>query len=228
VKDFPWEDNLLERKVESDLKDVLKTLVGFANSVKPGHTAVLLIGEKDDGNATGVTNPDTIQKRIRSECDKIYPPILWRSKIYENQGKQCVCVEIEYNDDTPHFAGPAYVRKGSETIQASNEMFQQLIDIRSNIVSELSKWLNKEVIVVADLSSLPPYRDEISGLDLHILRQMEELKWAWKPTSVKVFFVNNFWCTLEMENGIRQSLTIEKIYLSYDDNKKCLKLYIRY
>jgi hypothetical protein len=31
----PWEDYLLERKVESDLKDLLKTLVVGANA--PGH-----------------------------------------------------------------------------------------------------------------------------------------------------------------------------------------------
>ena len=59
--DQPWEDNLLERKVESDLKDLLKTLVAFSNSVRPGHIAVLLIGEANDGSAKGVTDPDAIQ-----------------------------------------------------------------------------------------------------------------------------------------------------------------------
>ena len=51
----PWEDYLLERKVESDLKDLLKSLVAFANSVKPGHLATILIGERDDGTAAGCT-----------------------------------------------------------------------------------------------------------------------------------------------------------------------------
>ncbi len=76
MNESPWEDNLIERKFESDLKDVLKTLVGFANSVKPGHVATLLIGERNDGSTAGVTNPDNIQKTIRSECDKIYQPII--------------------------------------------------------------------------------------------------------------------------------------------------------
>ena len=58
-----WEDYLLERKVESDLKDLLKTLVAFANSIKPGHVATILIGERDDGTVTGCTNPDNIQKQ---------------------------------------------------------------------------------------------------------------------------------------------------------------------
>lgn len=61
--EHPWEDYLLERKVESDLKDLLKTLVAFANSVIPEHVATILIGEKDDGTAAGLTNPDSIQKK---------------------------------------------------------------------------------------------------------------------------------------------------------------------
>ena len=60
----------------------MKTLVGFANSVKPGYVAILLIGEKDDGSIVGVTNPDSIQKIIRNECDKIYPPIIWKSQVF--------------------------------------------------------------------------------------------------------------------------------------------------
>ena len=44
--ELPWEDALLERKLESDKKDFLRTFVAFANSVRPGHTAIVLIGEK--------------------------------------------------------------------------------------------------------------------------------------------------------------------------------------
>ena len=64
VSDLLWEDGLLERKVESDLKDLLKTIVAFANSVRPGHTALILIGEKDDGSAQGLKSPDNIQKTV--------------------------------------------------------------------------------------------------------------------------------------------------------------------
>jgi hypothetical protein len=54
MDEFLWEDNLLERKVESDLKDILETLVAFADSVRPGHVARLIIGEKDDGTVAGL------------------------------------------------------------------------------------------------------------------------------------------------------------------------------
>jgi hypothetical protein len=49
LMDIVWqaEDSLREKKLESDLKDLLKTLVAFANSVAPGDTAKIFIrGEK--------------------------------------------------------------------------------------------------------------------------------------------------------------------------------------
>lgn len=103
MSDLPWEDYLLERKVESDLKDLLKTLVAFANSVRPDHVATILIGETDDGTPVGVTNPENIQDRIRKECERIYPAIIWRSTVYEKNGKHCVRVEVDYSGDTPLF-----------------------------------------------------------------------------------------------------------------------------
>ena len=120
--EHPWEDNLLERKVESDLKDLLKTLVAFANSFRPGHIATILIGERDDGCVDGVTSPENIQGRIRKECDKIYPSIIWRSTVYEREGKSCVRAEVEYDGDPPHFGGTAWVRKGASTERAPGRL----------------------------------------------------------------------------------------------------------
>ena len=157
--EHPWEDYLLERKVESDLKDLPKTLVAFANSVRPDHIATILIGEKDDGTIAGVTNPDNIQKSVRKEAEKIYPPIIWRTSVYEKNGKYCVKVEIEYSGNTPHFGGVAWVRSGSSTVEASEEVFQKLIELRLDMVRELSKWINKEVMVHGDSSTVPPSRE---------------------------------------------------------------------
>jgi predicted HTH transcriptional regulator len=107
------EDYLLERKSKNDLKDLLKTMVAFANSVRPGHVATILIGERDDGTPEDL-DPDQIQKTVRTTADKIYPPIIWRAVIYEKGGKQCVRVEIEHSGDTPHFGGPAVAaRRGA-------------------------------------------------------------------------------------------------------------------
>lgn len=142
------EDSLTEKKLENDLQDLLKTLVAFANSVAPGDTAKIFIGERDDGTAQGVKNPDNIQKSVKKEADKIYPEIFYKTLVYELEGKKkCVLVEIKHNGLAPHFGGQAWVRRGSVTQLATEEVFQQLIDLRSDKVRELSRWLGKRIIV---------------------------------------------------------------------------------
>jgi hypothetical protein len=200
------EDYLLERKTENDLKDLLKTMVAFANSVVPGHTAVILIGERNDGSAEGVSNADNIQKRVRQEADKIYPAIIWQSKVYERDGKQCVRVEIEHSGDTPHFGGPAWVRRGSETVKASDDEFQRLIDIRSSVVRELSKWLDATVTFVTITIHWSGQR--YSGSDDAHLR-----------------FVNSFFATFEYRNQ-KYSYPLKDLMISWDDRRNILKIIV--
>jgi hypothetical protein len=220
--ELPWEDYLLERKTEGDLRDLLKTMVAFANSVRPNHIATILIGERDDGTVKGVTNPDNIQKKIREESEKIYPAIIWSSQVYEKDGLFCVRVEIEYSGETPHFGGIAWIRKGSETVKATDEVFQSLIDLRSDKVRELGKWVNKIVSIRAD-ESLKILRSQ-SGANLTMFRPKEIWEgsgfWVF-PEMVNLIDVNNFWITVEFK-GKKHSESIEKAILSFDNEKDCL------
>lgn len=212
--DLPWEDSLLERKTEGDLRDLLKTMVAFANSVKPGHVAVILIGEKDDGAVQGVKNADHIQKKVREEAEKIYPAIIWRSRVYDNSGQTCVRVEVEYSGDTPHFGGPAWVRRGSETVKASDEVFQRLVDFRNSQARELAKWVGKVVTVERDdLLSVVGCWCDSSPLKTHGM-----------PAIV---FVNGFWATFENRAG-QQSEPLRKLTLSWDDAEKRLKVLVNF
>lgn len=216
MQELPWEDGLLERKVESDLRDLLKTLVAFSNSVRPGHTAIILIGEKDDGTVQGVTNPDNIQKRVREECEKIYPDIIWRTQVYEKDGKHCVRVEIEYSGNTPHFGGPAWVRRGSVTVKASDEVFQQLIELRLDKVRELSKWVGMSVTVEGDGSNMP--RDQLGRL--------YSSRWQEFEVAARLLQVNGFWITLETNEGRHLSEPLDKLRLTFDNQKKQLKILV--
>jgi hypothetical protein len=226
MNDLPWEDNLLERKVESDLKDLLKTLVAFANSVRPGHIATILIGERDDATLLGVSDPDNIQKKVRSECEKIYPPIIWRSKVYQQADKYGVRVEIEYSGDTPHFGGPAWIRTGSVTVEASEALFQKLIELRSGVVRELSLWVGKDVTVYGEPSSVPPMREPTMPL---MRRRIFLHRWPTEDTIAKVCSVNNFWVTLERpQNAGKRSEPLDKVMLSFDDTRNQLRLIIYY
>jgi hypothetical protein len=216
MQELPWEDGLLERKVESDLRDLLKTLVAFSNSVRPGHTAIILIGEKDDGTVQGVTNPDNIQERVREECEKIYPDIIWRTQVYEKDGKHCVRVEIEYSGNTPHFGGPAWVRRGSVTVKASDEVFQQLIELRLDKVRELSKWVGMSVTVEGDGSNMP--RDQLGRL--------YSSRWQEFEVAARLLQVNGFWITLETNEGRHLSEPLDKLRLTFDNQKKQLKILV--
>lgn len=207
---------------------MLKTLVGFANSVKPDHVATILIGEKDDGSIQGVINPENIQQRVRKECDKIYPPILCRSRVYEKDGKHCVRVEIEYDGETPHFGGSAWVRKGSNTIISTDDIFQRLIDLRSGIVCELAKWLNKVVTIQGDQSTVPPPKKVEGAISDRYFAERFTHRWQMEELA-KIVFVNNYWVTFEkLEDNNQASEPLSKLTLSYDDERKQLKVIIVY
>jgi hypothetical protein len=137
MAEFAWEDALTERKTENDLKDLRKTLVAFANTVRPGHTARILIGERDDGTVQGVKNADNIQRKVREECEEVYPPIIWRQRVYEKDEKSCVEVEIEYSGETPHFGSPAWVRIGSEQDRSIGELLKKTFRLPSNYMELL-------------------------------------------------------------------------------------------
>jgi hypothetical protein len=205
----PWEDHLLERKTDRDLKDIKRTAVAFANSVTPGHTARILIGESNDGRTTGIENPDEQQRKVRSELEKIYPPIVWRQRLYEKEGKTCIEIEIEHSSNTPHFGDAAWVRKGSETIKATEEVFQWLIDTRSSKVRELGKWLGRDVIV-----SWSAGQHAVAGPN-------------WTRIECRLVGISTFFATFKRKADNRErSEPISWLELSWDDNQKQLRIFV--
>lgn len=204
---IPWEDHLLERKTERQLKDIRRTAVAFANSVKPGHTAQILIGECDDGSVPGVTDADKMQRDIRVELEKIYPPIAWRQRPYEKNGKSCLIIEIEFSGDTPHFADAAWVRKNNESVKASDEMFQKLIELRTSKIQELTQWVGKTITVswsaAANLTHGP----------------------NWNKLPCKVVRVTGHYATFAPA-GVERSEPLGWLELAWDDQDKRLRIYV--
>ena len=204
------EDSLREKKVESDLKDLPKTLVAFANSVGPGDTAQIFIGEKDDGTVQGVKNTDNIQKSVKKEADEVYPEIYYRTEVYERDGKQCVRVDIKYNGLAPHFGGRCWVRRGSASVPATEEMYQQLIDLRSSKVTELMQWVGKKIIV------------SWSAADRHV----QGPNWWSCPCALSK--VTGHFSTFEKwgHQGLHQSEPNQWLNLSWSDKDKVLQVYV--
>ena len=221
MTDLPWEDNLVERKVNPSMKDIIRTIVAFANSVKPGQTAKFYIGERDDGIAEGVANPEKTQITVQEACDKIYPPITntCRSRVYEKDGKPCVCVEIVYDGDTPHFAGKAFVRRGSQTKEASDEVFQKLIELRLGKVRKLAKWVGKEITIQYTTGTIIESQYGASG------KQLEPLSFA--PAKTVLLEVNNFWATTLGVAEEPVSEPLDNITLNWDNDGDRLMLLVK-
>lgn len=208
--DIVWqaEDSLREKKVESDLKDLLKTLVAFANSVAPGDTAQIFIGERDNGTVQGVTDTDKIQKSVTKEAGRIYPEIFYRTEVYERDAKQCVRVDIEHNGLAPHFSGAAWVRKGSQTMKATEELYQKMVEQRHSKVHELSKWLGKTITVSWAMGTYN------AGPN-------------WYSASCELLSVTAQYCTFkDKEQGRQQSEPLQWLDLNWDDRANCLQIFV--
>lgn len=121
------EDNFVERKTHSDSKDWLKTVVAFANSVPHDEFGILFIGVRNDGSLENAVDWDSVQKTLNQKLANAYPPIGYSCQVIQKQGKECLAVIVPGSPKRPHFAGPAYVRVGSETKNASDEEYGRLI-----------------------------------------------------------------------------------------------------
>lgn len=224
------EDSLREKKLESDLKDLLKTLVAFANSVGPGDTAQILIGEEDSGSVQGVSNADSIQKSVKKEADKIYPEIYYKTEVYERDGKQCVRVDIKHNGLAPHFGGPAWVRKGSTTVKATEQLYQQMVDFRQDKARVLGLWLN-QVITVEGTRIGKPFS---MGTQTDILNEMAEaaLEWSRGVHEATLVNLNAHWVTFRVHGSdtfrYEKSEPTERLLLSWDNEKNRPKVVVKH
>jgi hypothetical protein len=146
------EDALLERKPGTVNRDeIRRTVVAFANSVQNGQEAILLIGVDDRGNVLGVENTDTKQKEVRRVCaEDCYPEIAHQSQVFVIEGKPLVIVTVPPSRRRPHFAGPAYVRRGSESIAATAEVYEDLINSRVDKCRVLQTWRGATITYIED------------------------------------------------------------------------------
>jgi predicted HTH transcriptional regulator len=144
-----FEDNFVERKTVADDRDWLKTIVAFANSTPPGWNSVLFIGVKNSGEIeTPQVNLDSLQIKLNATLLKTYPPIPCFKHVVEQNRRQALAVIVPYSENKPHFAGPSYVRKGSETVIASEDQFAELIASRNSLVAEILAHKDEFVHVV--------------------------------------------------------------------------------
>ncbi len=219
---FNKEDGFTERKPErAGTADFKKTLVAFANSVPEDKTAVLFIGVADNiEESDGVSDPDSLQKSIRKICEKdCYPPIkLQNQVIIPFNGKDILAVIVPSSSNRPHFAGPAYIRLGSESIVASEEIFQELVDSRTSKVAEILKWKDKIITVEAQGKELGNSKYPIDERYRGAIHKVHECK---------ILECNSHYVRMkDISNDKFISEPLSFIKLNYDESKDRLMLII--
>ena len=145
------EDNLVERKPEgANRSELRRTLVAFANSTPEGQVALLFLGVHDEGRIIGVKNTDALQKTVGDVCNAdCYPPIDFFARALEVGGKVILAIGVSYSKRKPHFAGPAFVRRGSESVAASPELYEELIFSRNDKCRQILGWRGQVISVLS-------------------------------------------------------------------------------
>jgi ATP-dependent DNA helicase RecG len=135
---------------EPSLEQIIHTICAFANDFHNLNGGYIIIGIEEQ-NALPILPPlgltsqdiDKIQKQIRGYCKKIEPeylPII-SPEIY--QGKNILVLWVPSSDMRPHHAPVKlqkgrqerayYVRQGSETIVAKNDILTQLMQMTAKV-----------------------------------------------------------------------------------------------
>jgi predicted HTH transcriptional regulator len=205
-----FEDHLVERKTVKDEKDWKKTAVAFANSAPVGLPAVLYVGVRNNGEIeTPQHNLDEVQKRFNTQMEKVYPRVAYVPKVVsDSSGRQALAVIIPGSELRPHFAGLSYVRKGSESIEASEEQFAELIASRIAKSREILKWKSKVITVHF----------------LNVEQVMHSMGRVRSTSAMVVQDCNSFYVTLNQGNPI--SYTLRDVDISFDHQQSRLALEI--
>jgi hypothetical protein len=143
------EDSFVEKKTFSDSKDIAKTCVAFANSCDvEGEPGLLFYGVRDDGTIENSrTNLDQFQKTVREKIGRVYPPLEYKTRVITRNGQSFLAIIVPGSAGGPHFSGPAYIREGSSSVEASEALFSKLIDRRERKVRKILEWKNQRILM---------------------------------------------------------------------------------
>lgn len=200
------EASFTERKTKGDLKDILKTVVAFANSAPIGYPAVLFVGVRNDGTPEKNLSLDSIQLSVATKIEAAYPSIYYVTRIIRIENQEVLAIIVPGSQQRPHFSGKAYTRLGSKTVEASEQEFDRLIAERNAPVYEILKWKDRTISFHLTLQD---------GGQPH------------QGTAATVIDCNQFYVTLQYNNQ-RWSYALRATDISFDHIKQCLALGIDY
>jgi len=206
------EHPLVERKSKGvKPHEIRQSACAFANFLAPEEEAIIFIGVRNDGQIQGLSDSeaDSRQMDVREACEReCYPSIKFRIVLLHQQ-QNVLAVVIPASDNRPHFSGPAYVRRGSESVAASAEIFQQLIDSRNSKVSELLRYKDASQVVTVVAVGHRLIQDHPVAAALH--REIGE----FKVTGCNAHYVQ----LARLHDSYRISRALERVQISRDEEK---------
>ena len=205
------EDNFIERKRFSDDREWLRTVVGFANSCPPSFPGVLFIGVYDNGTVETPTKPvnlDSLQKTLSERMIAAWPPIYYLPKVLRKDTNEFLAVLVPGSPARPHFAGRSYVRIGSETREASELQFTELLAQRNSKSSAILEW--KGMRITAEIRNTEN------------LRVMGPTAGFFEPLVVTC---DTYTVKLNNNNSV-QTIPLDRVLIGHDDERDRLKLEI--
>jgi hypothetical protein len=199
-----FEDHMVERKTVKDEKDWKRPAVAFANSAPIGYPAVLYIGVRDNGEIeTPQKDLEEVAKKFNSQMQKVYPRIAYVPKVISSDGRQAIAVIVPGSESRPHFAGPAYVRRGPESVDSSEEQFRELIAERNSKAALIMQWKGKNVTVFT---------------------RMGDSEFPW-PNDTSLIDCNQFYVTLQRYlHEPPVSFPLSRVEINFDNMKRRLQL----
>jgi hypothetical protein len=206
------EDSTVERKTASDYRDCRKTAVAFSNSLPVDDPGIIFVGVGNDGTVQDNPNLDSLQKE---EINKVYPPIYPQIKVMWNtDGKEFLAVIVRGSAQRPHFAGPSYIRDGTQTKEASEQQFERLIAERNSKAREILKWRGKEITLACLIEMFRPGSAEV----VVGRREMRT-----------VIDCNQFYAILEEPSSgrLRESFPLAELEIGFDDKGNRLELRVK-
>lgn len=207
------ENPLVERKTEGDFKDIRRTAVAFANSLPVGVPGIIFYPAKDDGTAEKQLNLDSVQKKIVDQLKRPFPPLLFTFRVVEALGIDVLAIIVFGSETRPHFSDRSFVRRGSQTFEASSEEFDRLIAERNSKTRKILE--SRGSAVTLSEMNLPDAK-------AHALQGQHKFR-----AEAIVIDCNQFWVTLGKIVGRQpdeRSYPLYRVQLSFDDVAKRLEI----
>jgi len=197
------ETTFVERKSFSDTQDWVKTVVAFANSLRPDQEGVLFLGVTDKGEIQDHnTDLDSLQKKFSEKMKIIYPEGVYYDATEVSDGpRKCLAIVVPGGAQKPYFAGPPYLRVASTSVKPSPDQYERLLATRSDKAYKLQEWIGQAVTLKTS--------KRLNGVAFQIDTYESE---------AEVIDCNQFYLTVKYNNQ-KQSFSLGKLSISYNHQR---------